>query len=611
LNANGTNPNPPIIGGQPVNSLSEAPWQGAIILDGSILDGGCSIIGNRWLVTAAHCVRFSDVDENQTNRFQIRVGSLQWSSGGQLLTVDRIVVHENYIPSPNNDNDIALIHVTSDIVFSSNQVQAITIASHCNTDEDDFYRGECVKAFITGWGNTIGESTTSISSILRKISIPIISNHNSPDCIIAGVSPIVPRNIIAYESGQSTASGDSGGPMVVTIDNVPYLVGITSRGCPHLEAKHASIFTKVRSFDDWIFSHSIIIEGTKNICAIPPTYSISSYLGPITNNVIASSQPSGIVNIFQIGSSDFVAFKINDGQTTLHFQTTDPCNRPVSAEKVIQVGPQPTQLRISSTVDCDVLVAEIFGLSPNSNQYYWQSSGNIYFPTITQGTIWSYANQGTGSYGTVSVTGNNSCGESTTINQYYDYNESVMRPIQFNNSFPLFNWEYLNAYLPEPVPNILSYRWYLNDQLVQESDSYQFSCNAGSLNCGIDGNTLRLEGLSNCGDYKRINEVSYLERACYNYSLTAKGNKGSVRTFDSKEIGVYPNPASNRVNIKLPSDGNIKELILKDVNSKTILNDKTDDSAFIWDVSTLPNGIYFLVVNGGEKIFTQKLTIMK
>ena len=141
LNIHAANPN--IIGGQPVGTMSEAPWQGALILDGTFL-GGFSIIGNRWVVTAAHNIRIPSVgfDENQPSRCQIRVGSLQWNSGGKVLNIEKIIVHESY-NSQTQENDIALIRTSSDISFTP-QVQPIVISDGCNTTAANFQPGMAV-----------------------------------------------------------------------------------------------------------------------------------------------------------------------------------------------------------------------------------------------------------------------------------------------------------------------------------------------------------------------------------------------------------------------------------------------------------------------------------
>lgn len=72
---------------------------------------------------------------------------------------------------------------------------------------------------------------------------------------------------------------------------------------------------------------------------------------------------------------------------------------------------------------------------------------------------------------------------------------------------------------------------------------------------------------------------------------------------------LYPNPASTMVHLELPgedSDGEIR-LEIFDVSGRMVDRGKTRSRQ--WNVSRLPDGVYFLKVSGGGNIYTARLMI--
>ena len=69
-----------IVGGQ--QAPSPIPWQVSVQIGGSHFCGG-TILDTYTILSAAHC--FDDYDyEGALDRFSIRAGSREWSSGGQV-----------------------------------------------------------------------------------------------------------------------------------------------------------------------------------------------------------------------------------------------------------------------------------------------------------------------------------------------------------------------------------------------------------------------------------------------------------------------------------------------------------------------------------------------
>lgn len=100
------------------------------------------------------------------------------------------------------------------------------------------------------------------------------------------------------------------------------------------------------------------------------------------------------------------------------------------------------------------------------------------------------------------------------------------------------------------------------------------------------------------------NEIYITDTAYYNPNVgyTGGGNINSV----SQNLQIYPNPASDIININI--DENINHLVIYDYTGKAILelNEVTDKQV---DVSNLSKGIYLIEVTTNTGIYSQKLII--
>lgn len=125
-----------IVGGRDAQ-VGDAPYQ-CSIQESKIHSCGCSIISDKWTLTASHCVI-----RRNANALEILVGTNDLSNGGTYYKVERYVTHEEYRWFA---NDIAVIRVQGKIEFN-NHVQPISISPAFNDIKD----GD--ELILTGWGN--------------------------------------------------------------------------------------------------------------------------------------------------------------------------------------------------------------------------------------------------------------------------------------------------------------------------------------------------------------------------------------------------------------------------------------------------------------------------
>ena len=110
-----------IVGGQDAD-IKDYPWQVALTSSpsGSGFCGG-SIIGDSWVLTAAHCV-----NGTSPSNLYIRVGSsAPFAQGGDSYSVSQIISHPSY---SGNSYDFALVEIEGTFSYNEN-VAAIDLGS--------------------------------------------------------------------------------------------------------------------------------------------------------------------------------------------------------------------------------------------------------------------------------------------------------------------------------------------------------------------------------------------------------------------------------------------------------------------------------------------------
>ncbi|XP_046402808.1 serine protease easter-like isoform X2 [Ischnura elegans] len=261
-----------IINGQEA-SLMELPWMallGYTVRSGSPFKCGGSIINERYILTAAHCVTRL---QSNLRLVSIRVGEHNLSSpidcqvdeesetqictpNPQNIQVEQVIPHPRYVGKPNLQYDVALVRVSRPIDFTHDAVRPICLPVELGLQTQNLVGKKVV---VSGWGAT---EKLQPSPVLLKVSVPVMSY---PDCSDAfrGVVPISRVTQLCaggVRNGGDSCSGDSGGPLTyfgqIQTSTRTIQHGIVSYGPKNCGSPgQPGVYTRVGHYMKWILDN--------------------------------------------------------------------------------------------------------------------------------------------------------------------------------------------------------------------------------------------------------------------------------------------------------------------------------------------------------------------
>ncbi|KAF7396204.1 hypothetical protein HZH66_007066 [Vespula vulgaris] len=256
---------PRIIGGTRT-ALDEFPWMTLLEYQhprGRTTACGGVLINERYVLTAAHCLKGKDLPKTWTLT-SVRLGEYDTSSEKDCIQeedevicsddpitvgIEEQIVHEQYRPlSKDQKYDIALLRLSRNIV-STKYIKPI-----CLPRTPSFGQ----KMYVAGWGKT---EFNSSSDLKLKLALPLTDKN---DCDRTydqvGIRLGFGQICAGGQKGKDSCRGDSGGPLM-SIENLPngdgiwVTVGVVSFGpTPCGMPGWPGVYTKVYDFVPWITS---------------------------------------------------------------------------------------------------------------------------------------------------------------------------------------------------------------------------------------------------------------------------------------------------------------------------------------------------------------------
>lgn len=221
-----------IIGGDVERKVR--PWNGR--LSNSC---GASVIAERWLVTAAHCLKSGNSRPTTT----VRLGTLKKWSGGTVRNVMKEFRHPDYPNNARNNKryDIGLV-----------KLESAYRGGHVDLATKRYADGTPTR--IIGWGavKENSDGTLEMAEVLRGLDTSVVADR---ECSTA-TGVFMPGFEYCTDNPRGKAGacyGDSGGPQFTNDGGREVLIGVTSRGGKKCGLS-PSVYTDVYAYQAWILS---------------------------------------------------------------------------------------------------------------------------------------------------------------------------------------------------------------------------------------------------------------------------------------------------------------------------------------------------------------------
>ncbi|MDL5027851.1 trypsin-like serine protease [Vibrio sp. TMPB1044] len=350
---------PQIING---NEATKGSWPFMVALVSKNMDAyegqfcGASFIGERYVLTAAHCIEASS---NQD--FEVVIGVSDLSSPDveqHRYSVEQIYTHENYTQEPAS-NDIAIIELSDRPTKSAVNL----VDGHVR---DNLNAGQMLT--VIGWGDqNSSEEQYSSTSKLNQVNVPLVSQR---ECNLGqgdGYSDIGSDAFCAgyKEGGRDSCNGDSGGPIMLYTNGNYEQLGLVSWGEGCAQPNAFGVYTNISHFADWIDKKTAGFSYQTKVMLGAQPLGLLEHKFEFTNK---SDQEINVTNVsLAVGTNDPITYNgsaIIKSNSCMTLSPNESCEVAVSYN-IDSVGNHGFGVKLSTDSLVDVVTSKAYAIGAN------------------------------------------------------------------------------------------------------------------------------------------------------------------------------------------------------------------------------------------------------
>ncbi len=288
-----------VVGGE-TTTLNQLPFFARLILhktganEFANICGG-SIVNDRFILTAAHCLSEDDIFTDGWTTDDLRVLVKNPTMNDVYITefkdVSRIIIHPDFNENDLWKNDLALLELSYPI---TDNVQSITLPQNFG----DYSDASVYQIFGMGLTST---NASYLPNYLRWAEVQPLTDSEC-SAMLPGFHSQESLCTTGFEDRVYAAicAGDSGGPLTYVDDEGSYQqIGIVSYGSSICEsADIPSVFTEILNYTTWIESETstgIVTSYDASLAATESYYSEGDSGNAEVRNLVSESDSGGAI----------------------------------------------------------------------------------------------------------------------------------------------------------------------------------------------------------------------------------------------------------------------------------------------------------------------------